>query len=147
VAAVGALRHGGLRFEGRSGADTFFRGRSGGQRNVDLFVLSEPGLADIELVVPQTLGTSEAARRLDGAIETLSQMQGRDRIQIIADVRSIGFDVVKSRIPDELVYEDTIHLDQAVNYTAGVKRLLAASATTEIAPDVYFLRLKKEATL
>ena len=138
---------GGARFEGRPGADTFFRGRSSGQRNVDLYVLSEPGLADIELVVPQTLGTSEAARRLEGAIETLSKMQGRDRIQIIADVRSIGFDVVKSRIPDELVYEDTIHLDQAVNYTAGVKRLLAASATTEIAPDVYFLRLKKEATL
>jgi hypothetical protein len=131
--------------EGHSYAATFFRERAGGQPNVDLYVHIEPGLEDIELVVPRALGTSEAVRRLEGTIDTLSQMEGRDRIQIIADVRSIGFDVVRSRIPDALVQEDTIHLDRAVSYTAGVKRLLAASATTEMTPAVYFSRLKKEA--
>jgi hypothetical protein len=56
----------------------------------------------------------------------------------------MGFDVVRSRVPDELVIEDTIHLDLAVNYTANIKKLLAASATTELSPDVYFFRVKKE---
>jgi hypothetical protein len=136
----------GVALAGGAYADVFFRERSAGQRNADLYVLSEDGLEDIELVVPHALGSGEATRRLEGAIETLSQLEGRDRVQIVADVRGIGFDVVKTRIPDELVYEDTIHLDQAVNYTAGVKKLLAASATTEMIPDVYFLRVKKEAS-
>lgn len=134
-------------FDAPSFANAFFRGRSNGQRNIDLYVLSEPGLDDVELVVPQTLGSNESVRRLKGAIETLSQLEGKDRAEVVADIRSIGFDVVKSRIPDELVFDDAIHLDQAVNYTAGVKKLLAASATTEIVPDVYFLRVKKEATV
>ena len=134
-------------FDARSVASSFFRERSHGQRNVDLYVLSEPELTDVELVVPQTLGSNDSISRLVGAIETLSQLEGRDRALVVADIRSVGFDVVRSRVPDELVLDDTIHLDQAVNYTAGVKKLLAASATTEMAPDVYFLRVKKEAIL
>jgi hypothetical protein len=136
----------GSALDGDTYADVFFRERAKGQRNVDLYVLSEEGQEDLELAVPRTLETHDAGRRLEGAIETLSQLEGRDRIQVIADVRSIGFDVVRSRIPDELVFEDTIHLDQAVSYTANMKKLLAASATTEISPDVHFFRVKKEAT-
>jgi len=132
--------------EDHSYADTFFRGRSGGQRSVDLYVLSEAGFDDVELIVPRSLSSNDSAKRLEGAIETLSQLEGRDPQKIVTDVRSIGFDVVKSRIPDDQVFEDTIHLDQAVNYTAGVKRLLAAGATTELAPDIYFMRVRKEAT-
>jgi hypothetical protein len=131
--------------DGHSYADEFFRGRSNGQRNVEMYVLSEAGSDDIELAVPRAVETAESVRRMQGVLETLSQVEGRDRIQVASDVRSIGFDVVKSRIPDDQVYEDTIHLDQAVNYTAGVKKLLAAGATTEIAPDVFFMRVRKEA--
>jgi len=94
----------------------------------------------------RTLDTHEALRRLEGAINTLSQVEGKDRNEIASDIRSIGFDVVRSRVPDELVFEDTIHLDQAVSYTANIKKLLAASATTEITPDLYFFRVKKEAS-
>jgi len=42
-------------FGAKSFANAFFQGRSGGQRNVDLYVLSGPGLNDVELVVPQTV--------------------------------------------------------------------------------------------
>lgn len=139
VAATGAA------LEGHSYADTFFRERSNGQRNVDVYILREEGLEDIELAVPRTLESRDAARRVAGAIETLSQLEARDRLQIITDVRAIGFDVVKSRVPDDLVFDDTIHLNQAVNYTANIKKLLAASATTELRPDLYYGRVKKEA--
>jgi len=122
------------------------RQRTGGRRTVDVYVLSERGFDDIELLLPRDRDTSDCQRRLEGALEALSQLEGRDQESIIADVRSIGFDVVRSRIPDELVKEETINLVQATNYIEGVKDLLAATATTELRPDPYFLRVKKEAT-
>ena len=82
---------------------------------MDLYILSEDGLDDVEMVVPRSLDSKDAMRRLEGAIDTLSQLEGKDRLQVVSDIRSIGFDFVRSRVPDELVVEDTIHLDQAVN--------------------------------
>lgn len=140
VAASGGL------LEGNSLVATFFRERSKGTRNADLYVLSDPDAEDVEMVVPHTLGSKESLRRLQGLINTLAQLENRDRFQVVADIRSIGFDLVRSRIPDELVFDDTIHLEQAVNYTAGVKKLLADAATTELNPSIYFMRVKKEAS-
>ena len=94
-----------------------------------------------------TLESKDETRLLEGAIKALSQLEGRERSALIAVIRSIGFDVVKSRVPDDLVFDDTIHLDQAVSYTSRIKRLLAAGATTEIAPDLYFFRVKKESAV
>ena len=126
-------------------ARTFFRDRSSGKRNVDLYVLSEPGLDDIELIVPHDHDGSDFDRRLEGAIVTLSQVEDKAPDQIIASVRSVGFDVVRSRIPADLVVDDTIHLERAKSYINGMKDLLAATATTEIRPLAYFGRTNKDA--
>ncbi len=122
-------------------------GRSGGPRNFDQFVLSEPGLNDVELMLPRETGSLDYLRQIRGAIRTLSDLQDRAPEEIIAEVRQIGFDVMRSRIPDSMVSEDTILLEVATGYITGVRSLLAAAATTEIQPDPYFLRLKKEATM
>jgi hypothetical protein len=124
----------------------FFKSRSTGKRNVDLYILSENGLPEVELVVPKDRNTSDFDRRIQGAILTLSQVASADPSQVIASVRSIGFDVVRSRIPDDLVFEDTIHLENAKNYINGMKDLLAATATTEIKPLPFYGRPYKEAT-
>jgi hypothetical protein len=121
-------------------------GRSGGRRNFDLYVLSEDGLDDIEVVLPREQVSADYLRQIDGAIRTLSDIEGRNPGQVITDVRLIGFDVVRSRIPTMMVYDDAIHLEVAAEYITGVKSLLAATATTEIQPDPYFLRVKKEAS-
>lgn len=126
-------------------ARTFFQSRSSGKRNVDVYVLSEPGLNDIELVVPQDRNGSDFDRRLQGAIVTLSQLEDREPDQIIASIHSIGFDVVQSRIPDDLVVDDAIQLESAKNYINGIKDLLAATATTEIRPLAFFGRINKVA--
>lgn len=127
-------------------AANYFRQRAAGPSNIDMYVLAEPTLDSIEMVVPKELGTSDAVRRLQGVINTLSQVEEKDPLQIVAAIRSIAFDVVTSRVPDEMVTDDTIHLDQAVSYTGNIKKLLAASATTEMSPDVYFFRIKREAS-
>jgi hypothetical protein len=124
----------------------FFRSRATGQRNVDVFRLSESGYDDIELIVPKDRRAADFDRRLKGAIETLSQLEERPPDEIVASIRAVGYDIVRSRIPDELVLEDTIYLESARNYINGMKDLLAATATTELRPQPFFGRASKEAT-
>jgi hypothetical protein len=122
----------------------FFQSRSVGRRNVDVFVLSETGLDDIELIVPRDSNGSDFERRLQGVIVTLSQVEDKEPDQIIGSIRSIGFDVVRSRIPDTQVIDDSIYLESAKNYINGMKELLAATATTELRPLPFFGRQAKE---
>jgi hypothetical protein len=127
-------------------ARELIEGRSGARRNFEAYLLSEPGVDDVELVLPRDRNASDFQSRMEGAIRTLSELERRPPEQIIADVRAVGFDVVESRIPEELVQDDTVLLEIAANYIAGIKGLLAATATTELDPVPYFLRVKKEAT-
>ena len=121
-------------------------GRTGGRRDFDKFVLSEDGLEDVEIILPREKDGSDYLRQIRTALRTLSDLEGRDVDQIISDVRLIGFDVMRSRIPNSMVFDDTILLEVATGYITGVRNLLAATATTEIQPDPFFLRVKKEAT-
>ena len=124
----------------------FFESRSSGKRSFDIYVLSEPGLEDVELVVPKGPNSKDFGRRLQGAVLILSQIEDKEPAQIIAAVRSIGFDIVRSRIHDELVINDTIQLESARSYINGMTDLLAATATTEMRPLPFFGRQYKEAT-
>jgi hypothetical protein len=126
-------------------ARTFLESRAKGKRNIDVFVLSESGLDDVELVIPRDQDVSDLDRRLQGAVSTLSQVEDRSTSEVIASVRSIGFDVVRSRIPDALVMDDTIYLANATDYINGMRDLLAITATTELRPLPFFGRVSKEA--
>jgi hypothetical protein len=132
------------------GYDGFARqlieGRSSARRNFETYLLSGPGIDDVELVLPRDRSTRDFRPRMEGVIRTLSEVEGRPPEQIIADIRAIGFDVVRSRIPEQLVQDDTVLLAIAANYIEGVKGLLTATATTELEPAPYFLRVKKEAS-
>ncbi len=130
---------------GNDAMQAFFQARAIGKRGVDVYVLTEPGLDSIQLLVPQDRASSDFERRVEGAITTLSQVEDRQPDQIISAIRSIGFDVVRSRIPDDLVQNDAIHLESARNYINEMKNLLATTATTEIRPLAFFGRLNKEA--
>lgn len=127
-------------------AQNFLVGRSSGKANIDIYALAESGLPDIELLVPRNRDSSDLDQRIEGAITTLSQLEDREPNLIISSIRSIGFDVVRSRIPDVLVIGDTIQLESARNYINGMKDLLAATATTELRPQPFFGRQSKEAT-
>jgi len=126
-------------------ARALFQSRASGKPNVDLYVLSEPGNEDIELVLPQRSDGTEYESRLLGAITTLSQLEEREPGQIIAAINLIGFDVVRSRIPNELVANETIYLETAQSYVNGMRDLLAATAMTEIKPYAFFGRANNEA--
>ncbi len=82
-------------------ASSFFKGRSAGKRNVEVFVLSEPGQENIQLIVPRNRESSDFERRLQGAVETLSQVEDRAPEEIVASVRAVGIDVVITISPAE----------------------------------------------
>jgi hypothetical protein len=97
------------------------------------------------MIIPKDNRSSDFERRISGAIDTLSQLEDKSAEDIIASIRSIGYDVVRSRIPNELVIDDTIYLESAQNYIMGMKDLLAVTATTELRPLPFFGRQSKEA--
>lgn len=132
----------------RSGESNVLRevidGRTSAQRDYERYLLGTGGQRDIELIIPRDQQTTDFINYIEKAIRVLSGVEGREPSSIIAEIRMIGFDVVRSRIPNSLVQNDTIHLEIAASYVTGVKSLLASTATTEIQPDPFFLRLKKE---
>jgi hypothetical protein len=128
-----------------SGMRALFQNRAAGKRNVDVYVLPDSDAPSVELLVPQENTAHDFERRLQGAILALSQVEERSPEQIIAAVRAIGFDVVQSRIPSDMVIDDTIHLENARSYINGMKDLLAATATTEKHPLPFFGRVTKDA--
>jgi hypothetical protein len=112
----------------------------------DLYVLSDEGSADIELPLPLDRDAADFDRRMQDVIRTLAEVEEAPPSQIVSAVSSIGFDVLKSRIPDELVKANSIDLSVATNFVNRMKSLLSATATTEIRPAPYFLRVKKDAS-
>jgi hypothetical protein len=122
------------------------KGREGGKRDFELYVLSAVGYDDIEIALPTEPSGRDFLRRIDGAISTLSAIEQRAPDEIIDDIRAIGCDRVFSRVPDSLVVDDAIHLEIAANHIRGMRNLLAANATTELAPTPSFPKLVKQAT-
>jgi hypothetical protein len=106
-----------------------------------LFLLPLEG-DELELVVPND---SDGPRNLENVIRTLSQLEEKSEETIVFAIRSVGFDVVRSRLPDQLVRDDSIGLDVAAEYIKSTRRLFAASATVEMKPQQHFARLRKEA--
>jgi hypothetical protein len=127
-------------------ARVLLQNRVGGSRNFDLYMSSAPGLESIELVVPNSIQSSEYASQVARVIDALSALEDRSELDIVRAVREVAFDVVRSRIPDALVIDDSIRIEMAQNFVSGIKSVLSATANTELEPLPYFLRTKKLAS-
>jgi hypothetical protein len=79
-------------------------------------------------------------------INALSAIEDRSELDIARAIREVAFDVVRSRIPDTLVVDDSIRLEIAQSFVSGIRNVLAAAANTELDPLPYYLRTKKEAS-
>jgi hypothetical protein len=99
----------------------------------------------IELILPKNPAKSGSVRAIDDAIRTLSQFEDRPVANVISDIRAIGYDSVKSRLPDSAIRNDGVSLEVAAEFVQGAKDLLASSATSEIEPKPAFLRNRKDA--
>lgn len=127
-------------------AKVLLESRRGGSRNFEVFISDTSDLSGIELVVPNSIRSAEYAAQVARVIDAVSAVEDRDEMDVVRAIREVAFDVVRSRIPDALVYDDSIHLEVAQNFVSGIRGVLAATANTELAPQAYFLRTKKEAS-
>jgi hypothetical protein len=127
-------------------ARAIMEGRMSAVRDYDIYVLSDGGSQGVEVVLPHDQNSIDFVYQVWGALRTLSNIEDREPKDIASAVRLIGFDVVRSRIPNAMVLDDSIHLEIAANYINAARDLLAATATTELEPEPYFLRVKPSAT-
>jgi hypothetical protein len=124
-----------------------FQRRGGGVRNVDIFVSRNDDFRKIELIVPRDNSGADYASRVLGVVAALSEIEERRPDQVAAAIRSVGYDLVQSRIPDALVSDDSVDLERAKAFVNGVKELLAATATSELRPLPFFGRVNKDAVI
>jgi hypothetical protein len=127
-------------------AKALLESRGGGSRNFQVFVSDSSDLTGIELVVPNSIRSSEYAYQVARVIDAISAVEDRAELDVARAIREVAFDVVRSRIPDAQVIDDSIRLEMAQSFVSGIRGVLAATANTELDPQAYFLRTKKEAS-
>ncbi len=98
----------------------------------------------VELLVPSSLDIVDARPLISRTLRALAEMQGLTLPEIVADVLSVGFDVIMSTIPTEYVVQETVAFERARRLINGMRDVLASTATTELEPRPFFSRLKKE---
>lgn len=115
------------------------------KRGIDVFKLGSGAGPEVEIVLPQQAAGSDTLRRIADALRTLAQIGDQDLAALTALIRAVAIDVLRSTVPDALVRNEAIHLDVAEGFIKNVKQLLSAAATTELSPEPFFGRIKKEA--
>jgi len=121
------------------------QGRTGARRNFDVYISDRAAYAEVELIVPNSIESSEYAQQTARIIEALATLERREESLVARSIREVAYDVLRSRIPDTQVFSDAIRLEVARSFIGGIRSVLAAAATTELRPLPYFLRLRKEA--
>jgi hypothetical protein len=115
------------------------------KKGIDVFKLGSGTGSEVEIVLPQQAASSDTLRRIADALRTLAQIGEQDLATLTALIRAVAIDVLRSTVPDTLVRNEAIHLDVAEAFIKNVKQLLSAAATTELSPEPFFGRIKKEA--
>lgn len=110
-----------------------------------LFTLTVGDNDKIEMPLPTRRDFSDSERLIADALRTLSQLDDRKAPQVLDDINSIGFDRIRSIIPDDLVRSDTIDLNIASDFINRARQLITTTATTELEPSAFFGRVTKEA--
>jgi hypothetical protein len=103
-------------------------------KGLDLFVSSAEDMQDIEIVLPERPDLPDAERRVALAVRSIAQFENRDLDAVLASLQAIGFDVVRAKLPDHLVFRRSIKLDVADRFVRRMRRLLAASADAQLQP-------------
>ncbi|MFN3774136.1 hypothetical protein [Sphingomonas parapaucimobilis] len=102
-------------------------------------------MGSVELVIPNSLSDPSASNRLKEAVHTLAEIESKPIHSLVVDIRSAGLDIIKSAIPDMYVQQASLPLHRARGLVNGIRRVFVATATTELDPQPFFSRPKKEA--
>jgi hypothetical protein len=79
------------------------------------------------------------------AIRTISEFYEKDIDIVLNDIRSLSFDRLSSKIPDEYVVNESIQMRIASQYIMQMRDFLTSSATAEISGERHSRRARKDA--
>ncbi|MDN3591619.1 hypothetical protein [Methylobacterium adhaesivum] len=101
-----------------------------------LFVFTEADSPDVTIVLPDVPQRQDASKRIHFALRTLSDLDGISINEVLAAVRRIGSDVIRTRLPDSVVWRgESINLKTAEAFIRRMRRLLLTAAATEVRPE------------
>lgn len=99
----------------------------------------------VNLIFSTTARDADERTEVAAALDTLEQLYETPRFEIVQSISSLAYDLILTRIPDEYVRHESIELGTAQAYMHNMRRLIAASANTEISGELSFRRTLKEA--
>ncbi|KTR08577.1 hypothetical protein NS365_01175 [Aureimonas ureilytica] len=101
---------------------------------------------DVNVIIDIRPTVAVTAKQYFDIVTTISQVYDSTIDAIVEKIKSISFDIIYSKIPDEYVSDKSIKLGTANQFIICMRSILAATATTEAGEGRSFPRNKKEAT-
>jgi len=99
----------------------------------------------VEIFFGRHVDPEEKRKEVFFALKTISEFYERTMVDVSDDIKSLTYDQITSKIPNEYVVNDTIQLHVASQYINQMRGFLASSATTELTGERHFKRTRKEA--
>lgn len=114
--------------------------------NGNILFSTVPEAEDVEILLPEASHVRDLREMLEGAVDTLSALERRSVVDVVAAIRAISFDLVRSRLPDTAIRQDTIRLGAAEEFIRRMTKILAAAAHGELHLGPYAQRISSTAT-
>lgn len=99
----------------------------------------------VEIFFEKQVNLEEKKKEVFFALKTISEFYEREMTDVSNDIKSLTYDQITIKIPNEYVLNDTIQLHVASQYINQMRGFLASSATTELTGERYYKRTRKEA--
>lgn len=100
-----------------------------------LFTLSRDGSGPA--IVLGDAGTTDTAKRILNAIQTLSDISGLSVRSIAREISMFDFDIVQARLPNSLVIRDSIPLRVAERFVSNIRRFFTSAAAAEVSGELH----------
>ncbi|MFC4313014.1 hypothetical protein ACFPN2_28280 [Steroidobacter flavus] len=93
---------------------------------------------DAEIALPLTDRFRDYPQRVADVLRTLEIVEGRDQLQILADLSMTSTDVVRVRILDPEAQDGTLPLDRAMDVVTHTHHLMLAAACSTAEPKMFY---------
>jgi hypothetical protein len=93
---------------------------------------------ELEVSLPLRPDYLDYRQRMREVIDTLRKVEERPKSQVIADVASSGFDVMRVRVASPDASEGTLPFDEAAQIVSRSRDMVLAAACSTVAPRIYY---------
>lgn len=109
-------------------------------RNADVAVTSSTWTkdGDLEVSLPLRPDYLDYRRRMAEVIDTLRRAEERPKTEILADVSTSGFDVMRVRVASAEASEGTLPFDEAAQIVGRARDMMLAAACSTVQPRIYY---------